>query len=43
VGGQLRQDLVVQQRVLVRDDLAAFLGGAIQVGVARLGAAVKKG
>jgi hypothetical protein len=30
--GQLRQDLVVQQRILARDDLAALLAGAVQVG-----------
>jgi hypothetical protein len=29
--GQARQDFVVQQRILARDDLAAFLAGAVQV------------
>jgi hypothetical protein len=40
VGGQLRQDLLVQQRVLARDDLAALLAGAVQVRMARLRSAL---
>ena len=40
VGGQLREDDVVQQRVLARDDLAAFVAGAVQLDLARIGAAV---
>jgi hypothetical protein len=34
--GQLRQDLVVQQRILARDDLAALLAGAVEVGGAQV-------